>query len=411
MSSRLSVLHFSTADVIGGSARSAYRIHSGLRERGHQSRMLVGYQASSDPDVATVAGSTWLRWADRIADKVSSRAGAQYRWLPSSHRVLRHPWLRDAQVIQLYNTHGGYFSQWLLPHLAARASLVWRLSDQWAMTGHCAYSGGCTRWTDGCGQCPDLFSYPCLGRDTTAALFRYKDRLYQQSPMTIVAPSGWIRDLARRSPLLGRFPIVHIPNGLDGDKFYPQDRQRARLALGLPVDARVILFAAHILDNNPRKGGDLLMEALNRVPPPDGTVLALMGEGGESWLGRVPCEVKRLGFKTDSQEMAICYAAADLIVVPSVLENLPNTLVEALACGRAVVAVDSGGMRDGVLPGETGYLAKPGDVLDLAAGIHLVLDNDFLRARMEFRARELFLAEFARERELERIEELYRNVV
>ncbi len=411
MSAHLSVLHFSTADVIGGSARSAYRIHSGLRERGHQSRMLVGYRASSDPDVATVAGSDWLRQADRLVDKGSAWLGAQYRWLPSSHRVLGHPWLQEAQVIQLYNTHGGYFSQWLLPHLAARASLVWRLSDQWAMTGHCAYSGECTRWMEGCGQCPDLSAYPSLGRDTTAAQFRYKNRLYQHSPMTIVAPSSWIRDQAQRSPLLGRFPIVLIPNGLDGDQFHPRDRQAARLALGLPMDAKVILFAAHILDNNSRKGGDVLMDALNRVPPPEGTVLALMGEGGESWLGRVSCEVRRLGFKKEAGEMADCYAAADLVVLPSVLENLPNTLVEALACGRAVVAMNSGGMKDGVLHGETGYLAGRGDVQDLAAGIRLLLDNNSLRASMEVRASELFLAEFARERELQRLEELYQSVI
>ncbi|MCF8150183.1 MAG: glycosyltransferase [Sulfuritalea sp.] len=406
----LSVLHFSTADIIGGSARSAYRIHSGLRARGHRSHMLVGYRASNDPDVATVSGHRCLQFADRAVDKLSGKVGAQYLWLPSSHRVVRHPWLKEANVIQLYNTHGGYFSQWLLPRLAMGASLVWRLSDQWAMTGHCAYSGDCQRWLDGCGQCPALETYPSIGRDTTAALFRRKLNFYRQTPMTIVAPSSWIRDLAAQSPLLGRYPIVHIPNGLDGSMFYPRDRLAARAALDLPPDAKVILFSAHILDNNPRKGGDLLKTALNRIPLPPGTVLMLMGEGGESWSGRVPCAIKRVGFRAEPEAMAICYAAADIVVVPSVLENLPNTLVESLACGRAVVAVDSGGMRDGVRHGETGYLARTGDVDDLAAGILLLLGDDRLRANMEAAANCLFLEEFTLELELQRMEELYLDI-
>jgi glycosyltransferase involved in cell wall biosynthesis len=406
----LSVVHFSTADIIGGSARSAYRIHEGLRSRGHRSRMLVGYKASNDPDVATVSGHSWLQFADRVADKLTAAAGAQYLWLPSSHRAVRHPWLREADVIQIYNTHGGYFSQWLLPRLAVMAPLVWRLSDQWAMTGHCAYSGNCQRWLDGCGQCPAPDTYPPIGRDTTAALFRKKLNFYRRTPMTIVAPSSWIRNLAAQSPLLGGYPIVHIPNGLDGSVFYPRDRLTARVALDLPPDAKVILFSAHILDNNPRKGGDILITALNRIPLPPGSVLMLMGEGGESWSGRVPCVIKRVGFCDEPEAMAKCYAAADVVVVPSVLENLPNTLIESLACGRAVVAVDSGGMKDGVRHGETGYLAGAGDVDDLAAGILRLLDDEALRASMEAAARRLFLEEFTVERELQRMENLYLDV-
>ena len=150
----LTVTHISTADTDGGSARSAYRIHQGLRRRGHVSRMLVGYKHSGDANVKTVSGSRWLQRADEIANRVTQAAGAQYLMVPSAPSALRHPWLANPDVIQLYNIHLGYFSYLSLPALSRRAPIVWRLSDQWPMTGHCAYSGSCERWRTGCGACP-----------------------------------------------------------------------------------------------------------------------------------------------------------------------------------------------------------------------------------------------------------------
>jgi glycosyltransferase involved in cell wall biosynthesis len=404
---RLSILHFSMADVTGGSARSAYRIHTGLRSRGHRSRMLVGFRSSQDPDVQSVSASKALHLADRCANKVGGHLGFQYSFVPSSLRTARHPWLRQADVIQLFNTHGGYFAQGLLPKLARHAPLVWRLSDFWPFTGHCAYPGACNRWLSGCGSCPDLQTYPAIARDRTAELFKLKKRLYAGLPLTIVAPSSWIEQQARRSPLLGDLPVRRIPNGLDGTAYVPHSRAQAREQLGLPRDAKVILFAAHVLDDNPRKGGDVLLRALASLGPQEGWVLALMGEGGGSWLGKAPIPVHLLGFHSDASSIARCYAAADVVAIPSVLENLPNTLIEALACGRAVVASDCGGMSDGVIHARTGLLTSMGDAVALAEGLKTILTLDERRATMEREARELFEREFSSQRELDRIEALY----
>lgn len=407
----LTVTHFSTADVIGGSAQSAYRIHSGLRAAGLRSRMLVGFRASDDPDVDTVYADRAGQWADRIANRVTGSMGLQYAFLPSGRRVMRHPWVRDAGIIQLFNTHGGYFSPSLLPALGRRAPIVWRLSDLWPMTGHCAYPGACERWRTGCGACPDLTTYPALSRDTTAAQFRRKRRLYEDLPMTVVATSSWTEACARQSPLLGHFRILRIPNGLDGDVFRPLPRDEACAVLRLDPSRPVILFAAHILDNNPRKGGNLLIEALRHSTIGPGASLVLVGEGGGSWEGQTPCSLVRLGFQSDPGRLAGIYAAADVVAIPSAVENLPNVLIEAMACGKPVVASDAGGMADGVRHMETGYLAKPGDAADLAAGIEAILGDADLRARMGIAARTLFESEFSAGREIQRFCDLYRDLV
>jgi glycosyltransferase involved in cell wall biosynthesis len=211
--------------------------------------------------------------------------------------------------------------------------------------------------------------------------------------------------------MLQHLPIHRIPNGVDGDVFAPASRSNAREQLGIPQDARVLLFSAHMLDANPRKGGNVLIQALQSIGARSGWHLALLGEGGSSWQAQCPIPVHMLGFRSESADIARCYAVADVVVVPSVLENLPNTLLEALACGRAVVASDCGGIRDGVIEGTTGLLVPQDDALKLAAALISILTNDALQVQMERSARELFEREFSAALEIDRFEALYRQVI
>lgn len=411
MAGALEVLHFSAADTEGGSARSAYRIHSGLRARGHASRMLVGLRRSDDPDVDTVWQGRAGRLANRLVDEATRRVGLEYAWFPSTRRVLSHPWVQRARVFNLYNTHGGYFETGMLRTLSSRAPIVWRLSDMWPLTGHCAYAGACERWRTGCGECPDLATWPPLGRDSTARLWRMKERLYRDCRITVVAPSSWTERLAKESPLLGRFPVHRVPNGIDTGMFRPADRAAARAALGVDQGASVILFVAHGLDGNDRKGSEDAIAALGLLGPRPGTVVLLAGQGGGSWVERVPMPVTRLGFIAEDARLAQAYACADLLLVPSRVENLPNVVLEAFACGLPAVAANAGGMRDAVRHLETGWLAPVGAAQGLAEGLRRLLDDPGLRLRLGTNARALALKEFDRALEIDRIEALYREVL
>ncbi|MBL8384239.1 MAG: glycosyltransferase [Burkholderiales bacterium] len=411
-SGALDILHLSATDNEGGSGRSAYRIHTGLRERGHRSRMLVGRRVTQDPDVDTVAAGRAGRRADLAADIGLRRLGLAYQWLPSQGRSLRHPWVAQAQLYQLYNLHGGYFTMRFLSVIGRRAPLIWRLSDLWPMTGHCVYPGDCVRWMSGCGACPQRSGYVEIGIDTSAWLWRQKARIYRDCDITVVAPSSWTERMARQSPLLGGFPVVRIPNGLETRVFRPVARDQACATLGWPVDVRRIVFVAHGLDANPRKGGAHLMEALRRLGPRAGWELLLAGVGGQSWLhAGLPLPVRLAGYVTDDERMAAVYSAADIVVVPSAVDNLPNTVLEAMACGVPGVAFDVGGMRDAVRHRETGYLARADDVDDLAAGIASLIDDEALRLALGRAALALIRSEFTREVQAQRFEALYREVL
>jgi glycosyltransferase involved in cell wall biosynthesis len=373
--------------------------------------MLVKYKVLDDADVDTVSGGGLLKRADDIADRVTWRLGLQYQAVPSALRVLRHPWLQKPDIIQLYNTHGGYFAPWILPALARRAPLVWRLSDMWPMTGHCAYSASCNRWMTGCGACPDLATYPAIGLDTTAYLWRQKRRIYERMKLTVVAPSSWIEGIARQSPLLAHADIHRIPNGLDLNAFHPSDRGAARRHFGVPHDRTAILFAPHVASNNKRKGGDLLEAALQRLGARDDVVLLVAGVGAEQWVGRVPQQVIALGYLREDRLMAMANAACDFVVVSSAVENLPNGVMEAFACERPVVAFDSGGMRDAVRDGDTGVLVPSLDVAGLARALEQMIADAEGRRAMGERALALAKREFAAEVEVARFESLYESVI
>ena len=411
----LSIVHFSTADRTGGSAKAAVRIHQGIAELGHHSRMLVRYKHSDDPNIESIWPDGPSRLWHRAAEIFSTRSGLQYVYVPSTRRAVRHRWIRDADIIQLYNIHGGYLSLSALAELSRRAPIVWRLSDMWPATGHCAYAGACERWQHGCGRCPDLSAYPPVRRDATALLWRLKKAAYKKSDVTLVAPSSWMEKVVQQSPLLREFPLVRIATGVDQTSFNQQvcaaARSASRAELKIPEDATVILFVAHVLQENSRKGEQHLIAALNMLGAMPKSILLLAGIGGEAWSKLQPLDTRLAGYREAPRDMAQIYAAADLSVVPSIDENLANTALEAMACGLPIVAFDAGGTRDAVHHMKTGYLAAAGGSRDLAEGIRRLVASAELRTQMGHAASQLVSREFSAAHQAERFSQLYGDVV
>ena len=405
----LRVLNLSFWDNAGGSGRAAYRLHSSFRRLGVDSRMLVALKATDDEDVKVIGGRMLGR-LDRLCGRTVDRLDLQYLFYPSSVLLPRMRWVRDANVLQIYNTHGGYLSHRALIRLSHARPVVWRLSDMWAMTGHCAYSYECDRWKTGCGACPHLDEFPALSRDTSALLWRVKARTYGRSRLTLVTPSRWLAGLVRESPLLSRFPVRVIPNGIDTSVFTPEVREAARRRLGIDPEHQVIMFGAASL-NDPRKGGRHLREALDRLPASLRGKMTLLLVGNDRWPDAGVERLKTLGPIADDHELARAYSAADLFVLPTLAENLPNTALEAMACGTPVVAFGVGGVAEAVRHLETGYVAAPGDTGDLAVGIERLLSDDALRSRLSRRGREVVLDEYEADRQARQFLDLYGDLV
>ena len=408
----LKILHISTADNLGGSAKSAYKLHNGLRDRGIATRMIVRYKVTDDTNVAPITKGL-LKGIDLIGRYGFDKIGLQFLFYPSSFTLLKHPWFKEADIIQLYNTHGYYFTHLVFPLMTHLKKVVWRLSDMWPLTGHCSYSYDCDRWKTGCGRCPLLEEYPPLPYDLTKPLWYIKKWVYGLSNIHLVPTNSWMANILKESPLLQKFDSTVIPNGIDAKVFRPIPKKSAREVLSIPQEAKVVLFSAQEAATGTRKGGEYIIPALEGIASnlKREIILIVLGERSESWKDGNGYRTVRLGFTKSDEMIAIVYSAADLLLNPAVAENFPNTILESFACGTPSVSFDVGGVSDVVHHLETGYLAKYRDVNDLAKGLIKLLNDNNLYHKISKQCREVSVENYTNQSQTNRFIELYQNLL
>jgi len=293
--------------------------------------------------------------------------------------------------------------------LAARARrLVWTLHDMLPFTGGCHYDEGCGRFTHECGYCPQLGSKKEW--DLSAELLARRDSSFRQVPdgrLHFVSPSSWLANALKSSRTARRFDVSVIPNSIELDVFCPADRATTRDALGLARDRPTVLFIAEVLTNR-RKGMTVLVEALKKLAL-QGTDVDLVSVGGASFPVPAGLTYKHFPYTTDDRLLAQIYCACDAVVISSIQDNLPNTMLEAMACGTGVIGSAVGGIPDFVRDGETGYLVPPGDVQALTSAIGSVARDRTLAKALGARASELVRTECAPQRQASRYLALFKH--
>ena len=404
----MKVLQVNQSDIAGGAAIAGYRLHQGLLAQGVDSRLLVGKVKTSSDHVAAVPRK--LRLENQLS-RITRQLGLNYLNHLSSFDIPQHYSYQQAELLNFHNLHNGYFNYLAIPSLTKTKPAVFTLHDMWSFTGHCAYSYDCTRWKTGCGKCPYPKTYPAIKRDNTRLEWKLKDWVYSRSNLTIVTLSRWLAKQAQQS-LLNRFPIHHIPHGIDTEAYQPLDCQNCRSLLGIPLGKNVLMFGAASLQD-PRKGGDLLLDALSNLPNSlkTETVLLTIGSGGEAIAETVGIPTLNLDYVASDRLKSLAYSAADLFLFPTRADNLPLVLQESMACGMPMVWFKVGAVPDLVRPGITGYLAALEDAQDFSQGIVQLLEDKRLREQMGEKCRAIALEEYPLELQAKRYIELYFQVL
>jgi glycosyltransferase involved in cell wall biosynthesis len=444
----MKILQVSTADIAGGAERIAFGLFDRYRELGHESWLAVGTKRTTDENVVELDHAEsehfWYRLWARIAAKLDPYAGhtkgagrtKQWseslsrpgRWLSwqLGHEYFDFPGTRDLlaltpgspDIVHCHNLHGPrteeYFDLRMLPWLSRHAPLMMTLHDAWLLSGHCAHSFNCDRWQTGCGECPDLTIYPALKRDGTAYNWRRKKRIYENSRIYVATPSHWLMKKVEQSILMPAIIEKRvIPNGVDLRTFMPADQRPIRQELGLPIDTPILMFAAYGVRHNRWKDFETLHQAVIRVAERmDGQPLLFLAIGQElpsEHIGNA--EIRFLPFEPNPAKMAKYYQAADLYIHAARADTFPTTVLEALACGRPVIASAVGGILEQVEEGQTGFLVEVGDQQAMAGRVEQLLRDTSRRAYMGRCAAETARNRFDLERQVNAYLEWYESIL
>ncbi|MDX2495079.1 MAG: glycosyltransferase family 4 protein [Desulfuromusa sp.] len=411
----MKVLLLNTFDEAGGAARSALRLHRGLRQQEVDSSVLVQFRTGreegvicNDNPIVTAIRRLKLFLGLLPVRRYPKRPENNFSPAQLPDRVAQQVARLAPDIVHLHWLGAGFLRVETLRQL--NKPIIWTLHDSWAFTGGCHVPYECRRFEQSCGNCPVLGS--SSDTDLSRRTWDRKARAWQGLNMTIVAPSRWLAECARSSSLLRNCRVEVIPNGIETDVFQPHQKAAARHALGLPADRKIILFGAMHGAADPNKGFHYLVPALQHFGKnnPDALVL-IFGTSEVEDMPELGMSKRFLGTVNDDHKLAKIYSAADLFVAPSLLENLPNTVMEAMACGVPCVAFDQGGLRDLIDHRETGYLARPYDVDDLVQGMEWVLNSDGPDADISIRTREKVVRNFSLESVARRYIELYREIL
>jgi glycosyltransferase involved in cell wall biosynthesis len=413
----MKVLQLNTFDEWGGAAKAASRLHEGLLGVGVDSRLVVQAKTGAGCYVTGSRGPlAKLRYAARAyLDTLPVRCYPKrpiYNFTPALVPDRLAGIVADAapDLIHLHWMAVGFMRIETLRRL--QRPLVWTLHDSWAFTGGCHIPHDCLKYRQSCGACPVLGS----GRehDLSRWTWRRKREAWRGLDLTVVSPSRWLADCARSSSLFAEVPIRVIPNGIDLSVFTATKKGAARELLGLPQGKKYILFGAMNSTSDPNKGFRLLLPSLKKVATSAAARDAELLVFGASAPADPPdfgMKATYLGRLREDARIALLYSAADLLVVPSLLENLPNMIMEAMACGTPCVAFDQGGVGDLIEHGSSGYLARAYDPDDLARGMVRLLEDDRHRAEVAERARREAEGRFALEKVAQRYADLYRELL
>ena len=399
-----SISHVSYSDRLGGAAIAAFRLHRGLQAIGAASTMVVRDKITEAKDVVELEilepepshrSASWLfkqKILDKIATKRTERSNSMFVLPYPGLDLTSLPPIRRSAVINLHWV-SFIFSPTTLARLKTlNKPIVWTLHDQNPMTGGCHYGAGCREFEFSCASCPQLIGG---GYGLTSSILAEKFEALRGLNLTVVSPSKWLADCARKSKMFRDFPVREIPYSLDLEIYNPERRSLAREKLAIEDGTVCFLFGAYGLGER-RKGFGILLAALQRcLAEPDfredcegGKIRFLaMGKPNNPDLDKFGISYTALGYLEDEREIAAVYSAADVLLLPSIEDNYPNMMVEALACGVPIVGFAIGGLRDLVGERGLGLLVPNIDSRALAAAICRIYREPQLRRELGKKAR------------------------
>lgn len=437
----MKVLSVNTNDSHGGAARAAMRIMHSVQQHGIETtQMLVKKKQSAINEVVALQQflpqSKWYHLVDWVAQKIKNKY----------YHLLWHPYRKTKENVFMSDSRGTRLGgalqkldydvlhlHWInqrfikLQDLPKDKPIVWTLHDSWPFCGVCHYFVDCEQYKTHCGDCPMLHSGK--EKDLAYRIFEEKLRAYKNLNLHIVTPSRWLGECAKQSALFGRFPVTVIPNCLETEVYRPLSDQEIEERLSVTIQQNpafhivkraagekaakpFILYGAMNAATDRRKGLSCLLSALKLLDQEgfEANLVVFGASKSELPMQFEHINVYFIGYVSDTDLLVILYNLADVMVVPSLTENLSCAIMESLSCATPVCCFAIGGNGDMVEHQVNGYLAKEKDAEDLAQGIRWCLKNNNEGALSQA-AREKVMREYTVNRIGKKYADLFRAII
>ena len=379
------VLIVNTSEKTGGAAVASNRLMEALNNNGVKAKMLVRDKETNQITVVglkhTVAlkwNFLWERWVIFMHNHFSRKHLFEIDIANTGTDITSLPEFKEADIIHLSWINQGMLSLHHIKSIIESGKpIVWTMHDLWPATAICHYAHECTSFTTGCHRCQYLHGGGS-DKDLSAKVWKKKKELYRDANMSFVTCSKWLREEAQKSGLLIGKRLTNIPNPINTNAFKPGDKREAKIHAGLPIDKHLILFVSQRVTDQ-RKGMKYFTEAINILADKypemkSNTGIAILGGHSEEIVNQLALPTYPLGYINDEHKIISIYNAVEAFVLPSLEDNLPNTIMESMACGIPCVGFNVGGIPEMIDHQVNGYVARYKDSEDLATGIHWVLE-------------------------------------
>jgi glycosyltransferase involved in cell wall biosynthesis len=378
----MKVLIVNTSEKTGGAAIAANRLFKALNRNGVDATMLVRDKHSSDKKVFALKNTLQAklqfvleRLSIFLLNKFDKKRLFRVSFANTGTDITELKEFKEADVIHLHWINQGMLSLKDIDRIVKSGKpVVWTMHDMWVFTGACHYNEECTKFLETCGSC--LILHSNCRNDISYRLQQRKKSIYDKSNICFVSCSKWLRNIAAESNVLKNERVVDVPNTIDTAIFKEKDKKGIREKYNLPTDKKLLLFSSAKISDE-RKGFPYLIEACNILSKEYPQLCKRLGviilgkESGSS--GVIPFPTYTMNYVREENELSDIYNAADLFVTPSLQDNLPNTIMEALACGLPCVGFNVGGIPEMIEHKVNGYVSEYKSAYDLANGIHWTL--------------------------------------
>lgn len=418
----MKILHINNYDILGGASLACLSINKALHSIGVTSEILTQSKLSNldfvfeyEPNSLAKLCTNARILLDAAAIRfLTDRSKGRFSFPYIGVDISSHKKVKEADIIHLHWVNGGFFSLNTFKKLKElNKPIVWTFHDMWGFTGGCHYTGKCNNYLSECNNCPALKT----GYINKFAnkIYLGKKQIFNDFDFFIVTCSNWLANETKSSSLLKNKNTVVIPNPIDVETFKDFDKKESRKILGLSENKKYILFGTMTISDK-RKGYHFLLRALKKfanfiVKEKDDYEILIFGSEKNVTLNEIPFKINSFGRLSDPQKLARLYNAADIFIAPSLEDNLPNTVMEALSSGTPVAAFNIGGMPDMIDHKQNGYLALPESIDDLADGIIWLFNQNNRLIELGKNARQKVLSNFTYDIVAKKYLNLYKSIL